>query len=507
MDYTFLLSKNDDICYDILTRFTRQTDQTLNKEELAQSLSLTTYQINKYFESMNADLALVSEDSPVYLDEPNKGQWRAFGLNTYLLQKIALLYLNRSPLFTALEYQFFYANLYTKKEYVSANFMSSSVFYRSLDTLEDILNKHNFYQPSSLYADREFTIRLHLFQLYYTMYNSVSDPFEPLNPLIEDMIDAIQSELPDLLDPTQETKLSTFLRVWLLRMLDKHAIEEEQTLALEPSADSKAMMARLQTLLDDQLTLTQTEFDYLYSFLIAQGFLGFAKMRELADNIPAVQELSDQFLGEIQASNVLLSTDLLDSRELEDSLLSIHFQFTTFYIEPTTFINPNQVQFFSDLYPAFDVAVSHNITKLQRRDDLHLTQKMAINLYFSYMFALINAIPPELMRDQVHVCVDFSEGVLYTKYVIGSLDAFNHAHLVIDQHLTSDTDIYISDFHSPKVAQTQVIWQDPPTPVDWANLADLILDTKRKKLPQLFPEQDVETKGSDIHEPQQSSQE
>ena len=122
MDYTFLLSKNDNICFDILSRFTQQTDQTLNKEELAQSLSLTNYQLNKYFETMNADLAAVSEENPCYLDEPNKGMWQAFGLNSYLLQKVTLLYLNRAPLFTALEYQFFYNKLYTKEEYVTANY-------------------------------------------------------------------------------------------------------------------------------------------------------------------------------------------------------------------------------------------------------------------------------------------------------------------------------------------------------------------------------------------------
>lgn len=491
MDYTFLLTKNDNICLDILSRFTQQADQILSKEELAQSLSLTNYQLNKYFETMNADLAAVSEDTPCYLDEPNKGMWQSFGLNSFLLQKVTLLYLNRAPLFTALEYQFFYSNLYTKRQYVSANYMSSSVFYRALDSLDPVLRKHGFFQASSLYADEEFTVRLHLFQLYYTMYNGVSEPFEPLNPLVNDMVSTIQSELPNDLNPTQETKLSTFLRVWLLRMLDSNPIGSDQKLHIKPTESSQKMMVQLQQLLADQLTLTAEEFNYLDSFLIAQGYLGTDEMGKLAADIPAVDELTQQFLGEMENNNVLLTTSLVDNQQLKDSLLSIHFQFTTFYIEPTTFIDPDQVKFFSELYPAFDIAVSHNITKLQRREDLHLTQKMAVNLYFSYMFALINSVPTELMRDQVHICVDFSQGTLYTNYVIRSLDGFNHAHIIIDTHLTEDTDIYISDFHSNKVTQAQVIWQDPPTPVDWSNLADLILDTKRKKLPDLFPNQDT----------------
>lgn len=260
------------------------------------------------------------------------------------------------------------------------------------------------------------------------------------------------------------------------------------------------MFEQLKTKLASQLILPEDEFNYLYSFLIAQNYLGLDRLRQLSENIPAVAELGTQFTDELKQTNVLLDTKLINSRELTESLLQIHFQFATFYIEPTTFISPDQVQFFADLYPAFDAAISHSITKLQRREDLHLTQKMAVNLYFSYMFALINAVPTQFMRDQVHICVDFSQGTLYTKYVIQSLDAFNHAHIIIDPHITDETDIYISDFHSRKVTIEQVIWQDPPTPVDWSALADLILTTKRNKLPQLFPNQEGTTKGSETDE-------
>ncbi|WP_054702724.1 hypothetical protein [Secundilactobacillus odoratitofui] len=72
MNYTFLLTKNDYICYSILSLFTQQTNLVLNKDALAQELSLTTYQLNKYFESINTDLALIAGKTPCYIDEPNK---------------------------------------------------------------------------------------------------------------------------------------------------------------------------------------------------------------------------------------------------------------------------------------------------------------------------------------------------------------------------------------------------------------------------------------------------
>lgn len=97
------------------------------------------------------------------------------------------------------------------------------------------------------------------------------------------------------------------------------------------------------------------------------------------------------------------------------------------------------------------------------------------------MFAFINHIPTESLRDQVHICVDFSQGTLYTQYVISTLATFNNAHIVIEQKLSQDTDIYLSDIYSQTVNQPQIIWQNPPTPTDWSVLGDIIVKTKKEK--------------------------
>jgi len=487
MNYDYLFTKNDTVCYRILSEFNVRTDFTITKSDLGDIFDLTYYQFHKYFDQINTDLAAVSKGTPCYIDDAPNSSWKAFGLNTFTLQKIALVYLNRSPFMMALEYQFFYDNLHTKREFITANYLSSSVFYRALESLERTLKKHHFYQPSSLFSDQEFTIRLHLFQLYYTMYNSVSDPFESINDLITAVIQQIYQVLPVEVGPTSETKLSTFLRIWLLRIFNQHEITADALAQIKLDDRGKQLFESLKTLFADQITLSSTEFNYLYNFLISQGYLGSKIQNQTAASFPSVVQLSKQFMDGILHENVLVDTKLMNTDKLWSRLLQIHLQFTTFYIEPTTFINPNQMKFFSDLYPTFDIAIRKMIGSLQQRTDLHLTSDMAVNLYFSYMFALINSIPPELMKDQVHICVDFSEGSLYTDYVIQSLDSFNHAHLIIDKVVKPETDIYISDFHSPKVKQPQIIWQDPPTAPDWAELADTILATKHAKLIEFYP--------------------
>lgn len=500
MNYSYLFSKNDAICYAILSALSSRTSLTLTKEEVGKTHGLTNYQLHKYFDQLNADLAEISTETPTYLNEVNNTLWKAFNLNSFALQRIALLYLNRSPLFTALEYRFFYDHLYTKRDYIETSFMSTSYFYRSLDNLEATLTEHHFFDATTLISDPEFTIRLHLFQLYYTMYNSVEAPFADLNDLVKLIIDMITEVLDNPISPTQKTKLSTFLRIWLLRQHNNNFIDQAGTLNLPQLTTATTLFDQLSALLHDEIKLSQVEFDYLMAFLVTQGFFGKSQQNQAAETLPTVTKLSNQFMSALLNENILLKTSLINGDALWQSLQTIHLQFTTFYIEPTTFINPKQIQFFADLYPAFDVTVDHMINYLHRQEDLHVTKAMAINLYFSYMFALINAIPAALLRDQIHICVDFSQGTLYTDYVIQSLTAFNHAHLVIDQVVDANTDIYISDFHSPEVVPPQVIWQDPPTAADWSQLADLILAVKHQKLTEYFPNHDASSEGGPLND-------
>lgn len=340
-----------------------------------------------------------------------------------------------------------------------------------------------------MFADDEFTTRLHLFQLYYTVYNTVEVPFADLTNLVDRLIEVISTILPKQLKPTQLTKLSIFLRVWLLRMNNHHILENVIFDSLNPDQSGKELYSLIDDILVKGIKFNEAEFNYLYAFLLTQGFLGESLQSGAATSLPTVVQLSNQFIHNILHQNILVQTSLINSDALWQRILNIHLQFMTFFIEPTTFINPNQINFFSELYPAFDISIHQTIDELKQRRDLKIDQHMSVNLYFSYMFALINSIPPELMKDQVHICVDFSQGTLYTDYVIASLQSFSHANIILDVLVTNKTDIYISDFHSPQVHKQQVVWQDPPTSLDWTKLADIILSVKKRKLSGVIPKE------------------
>lgn len=91
------------------------------------------------------------------------------------------------------------------------------------------------------------------------------------------------------------------------------------------------------------------------------------------------------------------------------------------------------------------------------------------------MFALITAVPLQVLPDKVYLCVDFSQGSVYTNYIESTLKSFNNVHIVIQHQIDELTDIYLADFKSDFVKPLQIIWENPPTPHDWSMLGDTII--------------------------------
>ena len=111
---------------------------------------------------------------------------------------------------------------------------------------------------------------------------------------------------------------------------------------------------------------------------------------------------------------------------LRHDLINVNLQLTSFYIEPSTFVRENSIKFFGKTYPSFDILIHRFLQSIQTEHEITLDAPKWVNLYYGYMFALINNIPARLLKERVYVAVDFSQGDLYTEYVINLYDAFHH---------------------------------------------------------------------------------
>lgn len=486
MNASALFNAEDRASYRILQAISNAANQTLSESTLQEQFGLTKYKLNKVFDGLNADLVAVSTETPSYLDDLEKGYWRAHHLTKVILQKLRVMYLKRSYEFTVFEYQFFFSARTPKSKYMKEHFISNAKFYEASaqlknDLADDFLSPH---EP----ADTEFATRLALFQFYFVAYNGIASPFKELDETVAALIRTLEAQLDVALLPTQTTKLRFFLKIWLLRMMNGQHIEKVLPGALElPGANGR--LDGIHKILPKQFGVTSAELDYLYAFLAIWHYLPPASETDLisAARLPKAGRMTDEFLVLVQSRHILDGPGETDLSPLRQALFGLHVQMVTFYLAPTTFIDDQQISFFANLYPGFDELILTFISQLAKRADPVLNRTMAVNLYFSYMFTLINYLPTEALRDKVYVCVDFAQGPIYTDYISRTLSSFDNAFIVVEHRLSKHTDVYLSDFSDPTLAIPQVTWANPPSPADWGELADLTVRVKQAKMQTVVP--------------------
>jgi hypothetical protein len=491
--FDFLLSKNDRICLNILRLLAQDPAHTVNKQTFIDQFDLSSFRLNNLFENMNVDLATIPGPNPRYLDEAVKGMYHAHSVDTMAIQQLTLLYFKRSTKLQIFEYNFFYDTQQTVKEYEHQHFITSPVFYRINGQLKQDLQNHEFFDITGINQEHEFIVRLRLFQFYYTTYNGVDVPFTELDDLTKRVMATLNDYLVTQLLDTQQVKLGILIKIWIMRLRNQGAMTQSILSPTLRGETYQTLQERIQDILGEDISISNPEMDYFYSFLITQGFLANISVPYIEENFPDAVTIANDFISRFQQKPFLTEAADLSTTNLYADLLQINLQFTLFYVEPTTFIDASKISFFRNLYPTFDLAIREFLRHFRHTSAYHLSDRQVINLYFSYMFSLINAIPAEWVRDQVRVCVDFSEGTLYSHYVVRSLESFNHAHITVQPYVGADTDIYISDFHSRNITIPQVIWTDPPTAQDWTDLADLILERKETHLKELYPNYNWET--------------
>lgn len=483
MDYTLFFEKNDQLGFSLLQQFTADRDQIVPQSALLEVLPLSEYKLTQLLDTLNQDLAAVQSTPDCKISFIDKNLLRGHNITTTAVHEIRLMYLERSVLFDLFNYNLLTSNRESKENFRKKHYISKTKFYATQLQLRDILSHSDFYQSPSIIEDTEYTTRLRLFEFFYTAFNGIGSPFADMDTQVNNFIVTVQAHLNLMIKPVQRAKLSIFIKIWLLRVLDKYPM----TITIIPEAnltdEVKNRLADIQSAAEQtfSLKLNSAEMNYFYSFLVTQQYLPGIETYLDQTNFPLAYQLTDQLMELLLTDNVFVSPETFDTTQLRETLTKTHLRFTTFYVEPTTFISFNQIDFFQETYPLFHTIINQFIQYLTAHQILHLSQHESANLYFDYMFTLITTIPDNQLHDKIFICVDFSQGELYTNYIIKTLQGFNNAKLVIETSLSTNTDLYLSDFYTNSIKQPQIIWRNPPTPDDWAELGDVIVRIKQAK--------------------------
>lgn len=497
MDYTQFFEKNDQLAFQILQKFAIKRNSMITVSSILDQFPVSEYKLTTILASLNNDLMHIQYVKSPKITETEKNVLRGQNITTTVVNEIRLLYLQRSVLFAVFKYNFLQSKKIPKAVFMKSNYISKTKFYASEIALRDILKNSDFYQSPNITSDDEYILRLNLFEFFYTAFNGIGSPFQNMNIQTNNLIVRIQEQFAITNKPVQKSKLEIFLKIWLLRMENGHYIGTHIISTDNVAADISERLTSIGKYIRDtfKLSLGREELNYLYTFLLTQEYIGGIQNVLHKADVPLAYQLTTKLIERVTTPTLLIDPDAFESQALFLALIQINLRFTMFYIEPTTFISLNQIDFFKETYPLFHAVINQFIEDIKHEGMLKLNPRESANLYFDYMFALINSVPKSLLLDKVHICVDFSQGKIYNTYITETLEGFANANIVIESNLSHTTDIYLSDFYSTAVKKSQTIWRNPPSPDDWAALGDNIIKLKHMKVQQLVNEIQRSTKG------------
>lgn len=469
--------------YYLLELVADRGDYYLTMTRAMKLLGLSKFKISQYVETVNADLTLISADS--YLRINGDGIFESSHISESIVRRIRLNYLQQSNLFKMFEFSLLNPNQNETSDFCDALFIGKTKFYELRKEMAEVAAHFNLQFKKNQLIGPEMQIRQFIFEIYYSYFNGIEKPLTLFQETVDQMLEALHEQFHINLLPTTVTKLEIYLKVQSLRLRGKHGLTEA-FLAPEFKIQQPQLWQPVMTMLTTNYQLLQmpleVEAEGLLTFLFTESYLPLEIDYLTTALKNSVHQKTSQFVNKVESS---LMNDAAHNAQypqilanLAHDLDQIHTKHLTFYTEPTTFIDEQQLTYFAEANPLFHQIIQLFTTK-QTTD---LDWRKQASLYYDYMFACIENIPLKILKDRVYICVDFSQGRLYNQYMKETVNYFNNLNIEVQTTIDERTDLYLSDFYSSTLTCEQLIWKNPPTILNWQQFGDLVVAIKKEKL-------------------------
>ncbi|WDF81964.1 hypothetical protein PQ472_08520 [Lacticaseibacillus pabuli] len=488
MDYQMLLTDDDERISAILNQLVVAHSHMLPLTDLIAATQLSPYKIRKLINTTNDDLQKLQSCTRVTLSETKPTQVQLINPGPSLMPQMALNLLARSPLFVVFEYRFFYNNVQPKSEYMRAHFLSQTPFYhyeallqQRIDadqgSLDDLPNAH---------VEPEYATRIQLFQIYLHAYQGVKSPFPELDASTAQITAILNRVLDVSPSPSKQNLLNVFLKVWQKRLRNQDYL---QTSLLKPGEISAKMLSQLAPIIDlatadsaPRELHTNVELEYMLTLLSLLEVIPQIETMLAQPYQEDAERMTDAFLNQAKQLQLHAGTGTIDLGKLRGALMLINVKFLILHLTPMSFNTSVGRDFFERAYPAFDLLILKFIPELRSKLHYAVSTSDESVLYHNYMFALITSCPEMAINATIHICVDFTQGHVFTQYLAQMIRTFANAKIVIDTSVTPETNIYLSDTPSITVKCTQVIWKHSPSVTDWSHLIQQMIPIVEKQL-------------------------
>ncbi|KAF1297530.1 hypothetical protein BAU15_07390 [Enterococcus sp. JM4C] len=445
---------------------------TINK--LSDVLSLSKYKTAKFIQMLHEELNLLS--SNIKIEILSSGEILSKNISHKTTKELRVSYLKSSTLFQ-LFHNFLVKETPLERQIEDLH-MSRSSAYNQHRELKDILKADNLILKKSQILGDEFQLRIRLYSLYYEAFNGIYSPFPDFIQIkAEQLINQLMTLTKCTLSETKKIKLTSFLNVWLTRLRTKHYITES-FVTLEESSFKEYLTEELihsWGVPRDQVT---NEIAYLFSFIYLENIdkkLVESFLRN--DTEVAVEQTAHQFFDYLSNECLL---DEQDKRDLFNEVKDINRKWLIYHFRESTFTIKTEFHYFQEVNPKLDSLVKNFLNQLNHKN-LFISEAEMSKLYYDYLFLLVTKIPISKIEHPLYICIDFSHGDNYNQYIRLMLSSLQSMNIKYEKEITRQTDIYISDCLIHQRGYKQLIWKKPPTPDDWRDLGELLVELKGAK--------------------------
>lgn len=449
---------------------------------ITDSIGVSKFKLTKAIQDINEDL--IKLDREVNIQGFFEGDLNDVSVSLEIVKLLRTLYIQRSK-----TYLMFNAMLYgaiTLGQFSQKNYISRSKAFEIRNNLMKLLKGSSIVIEDGAFRGDEEELRKIAFDIYYYYFNGskISLPSQVDNLKFE-ILGKVEEEFQLDLTLTKKIKLDIFLSVSSIRILGGNHLCGRKLVFFDKNYKSERIFNQLilSTSRENLMVESINELDFLYLFLFCEDCIvdkkekGFSAKNHEIENISKV--LVNKFFSLVNLNNWVTAeiTEEL-KKNLEVTILKINFKRYYCFHNAITLSNNREISYFEKSYPQFHKIILSFFEDNHSQKLVKINNLEKIDLYYDYMFAFLSVIPLRYLNDNIFICIDFSRGDEYTEYIDRCIQAFRYLNIIIQRKLNHSTQLFLSDFFIDNKQVKQVIWEDPPSADDWAELVDAIISIR-----------------------------
>ncbi|CAM3224438.1 helix-turn-helix domain-containing protein [Vagococcus fessus] len=474
-----LLTQNNQDKLTLLDFLENNIDTIIPLWQLEELLNLSTFKTSNTIEELSDELSRFSSGTIKLL--PNKNV-TAYGITNELINKFKLYYLKLSPLFKI--YMFFYNGDHNFPLKIKEIGISQASAYKLTKKLNQQLDPFTIKIYNQKLTGSERSIRLKTFELLLFFFKGIESPFDKsILKSAHLLIHALVKLLDIPSSNSMKLKLEYFISVSLIRIKQGFVIEPADTLTFKKGTSCSSdrlysilfsTFKQLFPALSEQET--HMEVLYLIEFIVAESLFTDSSTLEGFTMSSKLTTQTSGFISHMRSACNSEEVFQLAEAKLTQETSASFLKHTLFNYHTDSFNNDLINQQFTELYVTESQLISEFILAQNNQNEL---PSESFSLFYDLLFLIVTHVPDNAFQLPLHICVDFSRSLTYSKHIKNKISAFDALKVIFDDEVTDDTNLYVSDFANYQINTPQIIWKDPPSINDWRLFGDTLIDIRK----------------------------